>query len=164
MSFTSFICTLAAIGLVYLTSRYRRNARVIAIEFALSFIAAGIIIDLEGYKFTGSHWLFGIRALILYWAMRETLKLKPGHMMIYIVMLLGMFLNIGAYFEYARKDYGIFDYYYTPAALAVMALQLLYLIGIGYVGQYMGRVRISFVRWWRACFMLSERRKIIRRT
>lgn len=155
---------LAAIGLVYLTKRYRRNAWIIAIEFVLASITTFLLLNLELHKHVGGEWVFGARALILFWAMRATLKLKPGHKMIYCVMLLGMIWNVGTYWEYAQKDYGFFDIYYTPAAMAVMILQLLYMLGIGYVGTYVGRVYISIRRWWATYRLSSKRNLLTRRT
>lgn len=157
MSLFSLLFLLAAIGLVYLTKRYRRNAWVIAIEFVLTSFTTVLLLNLELYKYTGGEWVFGIRALILFWAMRQTLKLKPGHIMIYCVMLLGAIYNIGTYWEYALKDYGFFDTYYTPAAMAVMVLQLLYMLGIGYVGTYSGRIYISIRRGWLTYRLFGKR-------
>lgn len=155
------VLTVAAVGLVWLTTDHRRNAWIVALEFLAAIAASYVLIDLEGYKLVGSCWVFGARALILYAAMRATLKIE-GHRMIYVVMLLGMLLNIGAYFEYALKSYGVFDLYYEHAARAVMLLQLIYILGIGYVGSYVGRLRVVGVRWWRAYCLLPERRQVVR--
>ncbi len=159
MTIFDLIITLIAFALVFLTTNYRRNAWIIAIEFAASLLATIILIELEGYKLVGSCWVFGARALILYWAMRQTQRIE-GHRMIYIVMLLGMLFNIGTYFEYALKSYGVFDLNYEHAARAVMLLQLIYMLGIGYVGSYVGRIRVAGVRWWRAYRLFPERRQI----
>lgn len=163
MTLIDLVFTITAIALVSLTTKYRKNALIIAVEFAASLLVAIIIIDFKGYEWAGGCWLFGARALILYAAMRATLRIN-GHKMAYVVMLLGMILNIGAYFEYALKSYGYFDQYYAPAAQAVMVLQLVYILGIGYVGTYVGRLRVSGVRWWRAYRLSHERREITGRS
>jgi len=138
---------------------YRKNAYIIVLEFLLATLSNFILLELEWYKWTGSCWVFGARAIFLYMAMRATLQVK-GHRMIYIIMLLGMAVNVGAYLEYATGQYWLFDAYYTPAARTIMILQLLYLMGIGYVGHCAGRVRVASVRWWRTYRVRPERRQI----
>lgn len=159
MSDFEFILTGLIIGLVFLTTDYRKNALIVAAEFAVCLLATYLLINLEFYTWVGACWVFGARALILYAAMRATVSIS-GHRMIFAIMLLGMLINVGTYFEYALKSYWLFDAYYTPAARAVMILQLIYLIGIGYVGTYVGRIRVAGVRWWRSYRLHPERRRI----
>lgn len=150
MSIFDIVCTLLAVVLMFLTvsrSRERFATQIIALEFVVTAGVTALLINHELHKVVGGHWLFALRALALFAAIKLlSLHKCPTRHVINWAMGLGVIVNFGAYVEYATRSYGVFDYSYTYIASAVVVTQLIYGARCGIAGTWVRKGYCAYAR------------------